>query len=76
MQDADSTAHRRLGAYTYLSAPERLEHIAIMRVFCGTLLADLAVPDVMAKLRETEGPADEHCGGWSPSHRTRSPAQC
>nr|WP_258045096.1 TIGR02677 family protein [Streptomyces sp. SM11] len=28
-----------------------------MRVFCGTLLADLAVPDVMAKLLEGGGPA-------------------
>lgn len=28
-----------------------------MRVFCGTLLADLAVPDVMAKLREGSGAA-------------------
>ncbi|MEU6709303.1 TIGR02677 family protein [Streptomyces wuyuanensis] len=51
-QDADEEARRRLNAYTYLSAPERLEHVAIMRVFCGTLLADLAVPDVMAKLRQ------------------------
>ncbi|MFF0106232.1 TIGR02677 family protein [Streptomyces hirsutus] len=51
-QDADEEARRRLNAYTYLSAPERLEHVAIMRVFCGTLLADLAVPDIMAKLRE------------------------
>ncbi|WP_415937964.1 TIGR02677 family protein [Streptomyces sp. 039-1] len=51
-QDADEEARRRLNAYTYLSAPERLEHVAIMRVFCGTLLADLAVPDIMAKLRQ------------------------
>ncbi|MFF1416778.1 TIGR02677 family protein [Streptomyces sp. NPDC058280] len=50
-------ARRRLDAYAYLSAPERLEHIAIMRVFCRTLLADLAVPEVMAKLRESSGPA-------------------
>lgn len=48
---------RRLDAYTYLSARERLEHIAIMRVFCGTLLADLAVPDVMATLQQLGGPA-------------------
>ncbi|GAA1926967.1 hypothetical protein GCM10009716_38810 [Streptomyces sodiiphilus] len=52
----DDEARRRLDAYTYLSAPERLEHVAIMRVFCGTLLADLAVPDLMAKLREAGGP--------------------
>jgi uncharacterized protein (TIGR02677 family) len=53
---ADET-RRRMDAYTYLSVSERLEHLAIMRVFCGTLLADLAVPDVMAKLREVGGPA-------------------
>ncbi|MEW1722339.1 DUF2397 domain-containing protein [Streptomyces sp. NPDC093109] len=41
---------QRLTAYTYLSAPERLEYVAVMRVFCATLLADLAVPDVLAKL--------------------------
>ncbi|AVV41380.1 TIGR02677 family protein [Streptomyces sp. P3] len=56
-QDADEEARRRLNAYTYLSAPERLEHVAIMRVFCGTLLADLAVPDIMAKLRQAGGSA-------------------
>ncbi|MFB7998972.1 TIGR02677 family protein [Streptomyces sp. NPDC056002] len=56
-QDADEEARRRLNAYSYLSAPERLEHIAIMRVFCGTLLADLAVPDIMAKLGQGGGVA-------------------
>ncbi|GHE07288.1 TIGR02677 family protein [Streptomyces alanosinicus] len=56
-QDADEEARRRLDAYVYLSAPERLEHVAIMRVFCGTLLADLAVPDIMAKLRQSSGSA-------------------
>ncbi|MFJ6568832.1 TIGR02677 family protein [Streptomyces sp. NPDC091292] len=56
-QDADEEARRRLTAYTYLSAPERLEHVAIMRVFCGTLLADLAVPDIMAKLRQADASA-------------------
>jgi uncharacterized protein (TIGR02677 family) len=50
-------AWQRLTAYAYLSAPERLEHVAIMRVFCGTLLADLAVPDVLAKLVGSDGPA-------------------
>ncbi|WP_326611120.1 TIGR02677 family protein [Streptomyces scopuliridis] len=49
-------AWQRLTAYAYLSAPERLEHVAIMRVFCGTLLADLAVPDVLAKLAGSGGP--------------------
>ncbi|AXG82585.1 TIGR02677 family protein [Streptomyces paludis] len=47
--DSDSS-WQRLTAYTYLSAPERLEYVAVMRVFCATLLADLAVPDVLAKL--------------------------
>lgn len=45
-----SRAGERLSVYAYLTAPERLEYIAVMRVFCGTLLADLAVPDVLAKL--------------------------
>ncbi|MEV0218264.1 TIGR02677 family protein [Streptomyces sp. NPDC050704] len=45
-------AWHRLSAYAYLSAPERLEYVAVMRVFCGTLLADLAVPDVLAKLTQ------------------------
>lgn len=52
-----ATHRRRLDAYTYPSAPERLKHIAIMRVFCGTLLADLAVPDIMAKPRQSGGSA-------------------
>ncbi|MEU3030866.1 TIGR02677 family protein [Streptomyces incarnatus] len=56
-QNGHSEARRRLDAYTYLSAPERLEYLAIMRVFCGTLLADLAAPDVLAKLRQAGGPA-------------------
>ncbi|MBM9624662.1 TIGR02677 family protein [Streptomyces zhihengii] len=55
--DALSEARRRLDAFTYLSAPERLDHLAIMRVFCGTLLADLAVPDLLAQLRQAGGSA-------------------
>ncbi|MEU7044709.1 TIGR02677 family protein [Streptomyces varsoviensis] len=51
-EPAAEEARRRLDAYAYLSAPERLEYLAIMRVFCGTLLADMAVPDVMARLGE------------------------
>ncbi|MEU0427420.1 DUF2397 family protein [Streptomyces canus] len=51
-----SEAWQRLSAYAYLSAPERLEYVAVMRVFCGTLLADLAAPDVLAKLAQTGGP--------------------
>ncbi|QDY78092.1 TIGR02677 family protein [Streptomyces qinzhouensis] len=54
-KDADEEVRRRLDAYSYLSAPERLEHVAIMRVFCGTLLADLAVTDIMGRLRESLG---------------------
>ncbi|GAA4797247.1 TIGR02677 family protein [Streptomyces ziwulingensis] len=52
----EDDTRRRLDAYKYLGAPERLEYLAIMRVFCGTLLADLAVPDVMAKLGQSGGP--------------------
>ena len=52
-------AWQRLTAYAYLSAPERLEHLAIMRVFCETLLTDLAVPDVLDKLAESSGPTVE-----------------
>ncbi|MET9384346.1 TIGR02677 family protein [Streptomyces sp. NPDC002928] len=48
----------RLSAYAYLSAPERLEYVAVMRVFCGTLLADLAVPDVLAKLAQAGSPGN------------------
>ncbi|MGW0824625.1 TIGR02677 family protein [Streptomyces sp. NPDC002845] len=49
-------AWQRLTAYTYLSVPERLEYVAVMRVFCGTLLADLSVPDVLARLAQAGGP--------------------
>lgn len=52
----DGDAWQRLSAYAYLSAPERLEYVAVMRVFCGTLLADLAVPDVLTKLAPSGGP--------------------
>ncbi|MGX5181571.1 hypothetical protein ACWKT5_01800 [Streptomyces avermitilis] len=54
--EADAEAWQRLSAYSYLSAPERLEYVAVMRVFCGTLLADLSVPDLLAKLAEKGGP--------------------
>ena len=56
-EEADAEAWQRLSAYAYLSAPERLEYVAVMRVFCGTLLADLSVPDLLAKLAEKDGPA-------------------
>ncbi|MFJ3793634.1 TIGR02677 family protein [Kitasatospora sp. NPDC090091] len=50
LSSAGDGAWQRLAAYSYLSAPERLEYVAVMRVFCSTLLADLAVPDVVARL--------------------------
>lgn len=40
----------RLAAYTYLTVPERQAHLAIMRVFTGTLLADLSAHDVAERL--------------------------
>ncbi|MBC9726270.1 TIGR02677 family protein [Streptomyces sp. TRM68367] len=55
-EETGAEAWQRLSAYTYLSVPERLEYVAVMRVFCGTLLADLAVPDVLVKLRRAGGP--------------------
>ncbi|WP_327699085.1 TIGR02677 family protein [Streptomyces sp. NBC_00459] len=55
-EEADAEAWQRLSAYAYLSAPERLEYVAVMRVFCGTLLADLSVPDLLAKLAEKDSP--------------------
>ncbi|GGN91812.1 hypothetical protein GCM10011579_089030 [Streptomyces albiflavescens] len=55
-EGSDSEVWQRLSAYAYLSAPERLEYVAVMRVFCGTLLADLAVPDVLGKLAQAGGP--------------------
>jgi len=55
-EEAGAEAWQRLNSYAYLSAPERLEYVAVMRVFCGTLLADLSVPDVLAKLAQAGGP--------------------
>lgn len=54
LETGGDETRRRLDAYSYLSAPERLEHIAIMRVFCETLLADLAVPDIVTKLHKAD----------------------
>ncbi|WP_328870956.1 TIGR02677 family protein [Streptomyces sp. NBC_00287] len=56
-EGSGSETWQRLSAYAYLSAPERLEYVAVMRVFCGTLLADLAVPDVQSKLAQAGHPA-------------------
>ncbi|WP_329071689.1 hypothetical protein [Streptomyces sp. NBC_01429] len=64
-QAADEKARRRLNEYACLSAPEWLEHAAIMQVFCGTLLADLAVPDIMANLRQ----AGASAAGLDPNAR-------
>lgn len=44
--DKASELHDRLTAYTYLTVPERRTYLAIMRVFTGTLLADLSAHDV------------------------------
>lgn len=49
-------AWQRLSAYAYLGAPERREHVAVMRVFCGTLLADLSLPEVLDEPARTSGP--------------------
>ncbi|MEI5524431.1 TIGR02677 family protein [Streptomyces brasiliscabiei] len=59
----DPEVWQRLSAYAYLSAPERLDYVAVMRVFCGTLLADLAVPDVLAKLARTGDQGSLEPGG-------------
>lgn len=42
----------RLRVYTYLTVPERALHLAVMRVFTGTLLADLSAHDVAERLSE------------------------
>jgi uncharacterized protein (TIGR02677 family) len=40
----------RLTAYTYLTVPDRRTYLAIMRIFTGTLLADLSAHDVAERL--------------------------
>ena len=40
----------RLTAYTYLTVTDRATHLAIMRVFTSTLLADLSAHDVAERL--------------------------
>jgi uncharacterized protein (TIGR02677 family) len=40
----------RLVAYTYLTVPDRRMYLAIMRIFTGTLLADLSAHDVAERL--------------------------
>ncbi|MFF4836245.1 TIGR02677 family protein [Streptomyces sp. NPDC001315] len=61
-QGRGTEAWDRLSVYACLSAPERLEYVAVMRVFCGTLLADLAVPDVLAKLAQAGSPGNPAAG--------------
>lgn len=53
----DADTWQQLSVYSYLSAPERLEHVEIMRVFCATLLNDLSVPEVLTKLEHSTGAA-------------------
>lgn len=59
----DEDAWQRLNTYSYLSARERLEYIEIMRVFCATLLTDLSVPDVLAKLQGSTGATADAAAG-------------
>ncbi|WP_460863834.1 DUF2397 domain-containing protein [Nocardiopsis coralliicola] len=40
--------------YSYLTAPERRTYLAVMRLFTGTLLADLGAGEVAAGLAEAE----------------------
>jgi uncharacterized protein (TIGR02677 family) len=46
----------RLTAYTYLTVPDRATHLAIMRVFTSTLLADLSAHDVAGRLPDGPDP--------------------
>ena len=46
----DPSSHRRL--FTYLTADAADDYIAIMRLFTGTLLADLSAAEVAAQLHE------------------------
>ncbi|MEV4251825.1 DUF2397 family protein, partial [Spirillospora sp. NPDC049652] len=50
MDKSRSPDLERLIAYTYLTVPERETHLAIMRVFAATLLADLSAHDVAERL--------------------------
>ncbi len=67
---SDDSESRRLDPYTYLSAPEQLGYLAIMRLFCRAFLADMAVPDVMTECaREARRPPGSTP---TPSRRGRS----
>lgn len=52
----DTSAHRRL--FTYLTADAADEYIAIMRLFTGTLLADLSAAEVATQLAGRGTPLD------------------
>jgi uncharacterized protein (TIGR02677 family) len=59
----------RLTAFTYLTVPDRATHLAIMRVFTSTLLADLSAHDVAERLPgnlqpETVATKLEQLKGW------------
>lgn len=43
----------RLILFRYANAEHGVEYIAVMRVLCGTLLADMSAPDVRERLLET-----------------------
>lgn len=40
----------RLTSYTYLTVPDRLTYLAVMRIFTATLLTDLSADDVAERL--------------------------
>ncbi len=42
--------HARLEAYTYLTVPDRMTYMAIMRLFVTSLLVDFSAPEVAAQL--------------------------
>ncbi|MFI0348939.1 TIGR02677 family protein [Actinomadura sp. 9N407] len=68
-QARDAEELERLTAYTYLTVQDRATHLAVMRVFAATLLADLSAHDVAARMLG-EVPVDtvaaklEQLRGW------------
>lgn len=44
--------HTRLEAYAYLTAPDRMTYLAVMRLFVSSLLVDFSAPEVTARLAE------------------------
>lgn len=51
----------RLTAYTYLTVPDRMTYLAVMRIFTATLLTDLSADDVAERL--PGGPAVDAVAG-------------